>query len=89
MSAVKKLAVLSTALGLLTASSSGVLAQKKYDSGASDTDLCRMGSASLNLPACIRLADSCRSAATSLCCPKDVIVARKINRTAGPLSFII
>ena len=39
MSAVKKLAVLSTALGLLTASSSGVLAQKKYDSGASDTEI--------------------------------------------------
>ena len=39
MSAVKKLAVLSTALGLLTASSSGVLAQKKYDAGASDTEI--------------------------------------------------
>ena len=39
MSAIKKLAVLSTALGLLTASSSGVLAQKKYDSGASDTEI--------------------------------------------------
>jgi branched-chain amino acid transport system substrate-binding protein len=39
MSAVKKLAVLSTALGLLTASSSGVLAQKKYDPGASDTEI--------------------------------------------------
>ena len=39
MSAIKKLAVLSTALGLLTASSSGVLAQKKYDPGASDTEI--------------------------------------------------
>ena len=39
MSAIKKLAVLSTALGLLAASSSGVLAQKKYDSGASDTEI--------------------------------------------------
>ena len=39
MSAIKKLAVLSTALGLLAASSSSVLAQKKYDSGASDTEI--------------------------------------------------
>ena len=39
MSASKKLAVLSTALGLLAASSSGVLAQKKYDPGASDTEI--------------------------------------------------
>ena len=39
MSAIKKLAVLSTALGLLAASSSGVLAQKKYDPGASDTEI--------------------------------------------------
>jgi branched-chain amino acid transport system substrate-binding protein len=39
MSALKKLAVLSTALGLLAASSSGVLAQKKYDPGASDTEI--------------------------------------------------
>ncbi|MEH2525135.1 MULTISPECIES: ABC transporter substrate-binding protein [unclassified Bradyrhizobium] len=39
MSALKKLAVLSTALGLLAASSSGVLAQKKYDTGATDTEI--------------------------------------------------
>ena len=39
MSAIKKLAVLSTALGLLTASSSGALAQKKYDTGATDTEI--------------------------------------------------
>src|ERR687892_1074212 len=39
MSALKKLAVLSTALGLLAASSNGVLAQKKYDPGASDTEI--------------------------------------------------
>ncbi len=39
MSTIKKLAVLSAALGLLAASSSSVLAQKKYDSGASDTEI--------------------------------------------------
>jgi branched-chain amino acid transport system substrate-binding protein len=39
MSAIKKLAVLSTALGLLAASSSGVLAQKKYDTGATDIEI--------------------------------------------------
>ncbi len=39
MSAMKKLAVLSAALGLLAATSSGVLAQKKYDPGASDTEI--------------------------------------------------
>ena len=39
MSAIKKLAVLSTAFGLLAATSSGVLAQKKYDPGASDTEI--------------------------------------------------
>jgi branched-chain amino acid transport system substrate-binding protein len=39
MSAIKKLAVLSTAFGLLAASSSSVLAQKKYDTGASDTEI--------------------------------------------------
>src|SRR6187402_3913660 len=39
MSTIKKLAVLSAALGLLGASSSGALAQKKYDPGASDTDI--------------------------------------------------
>src|ERR1043166_7391174 len=39
MSAIKKLAVLSAAFGLLAASSSGVLAQKKYDPGASDTEI--------------------------------------------------
>jgi branched-chain amino acid transport system substrate-binding protein len=39
MSAMKKLAVLSTAVGLLAASSSSVLAQKKYDPGASDTEI--------------------------------------------------
>ncbi|MET0723249.1 MAG: ABC transporter substrate-binding protein, partial [Tardiphaga sp.] len=39
MSATKKLAILSTAFGLLAATSSGVLAQKKYDPGASDTEI--------------------------------------------------
>jgi branched-chain amino acid transport system substrate-binding protein len=39
MSAIKKLAVFSAALGLLAASSSGALAQKKYDAGASDTEI--------------------------------------------------
>ena len=39
MSAMKKLAVLSTAVGLLAVSSSSVLAQKKYDPGASDTEI--------------------------------------------------
>ncbi|WP_213287015.1 ABC transporter substrate-binding protein [Bradyrhizobium sp. sGM-13] len=39
MSTIKKLAVVSTAFGLLAASSSGVLAQKKYDPGASDTEI--------------------------------------------------
>src|SRR5262245_37380784 len=39
MSKMKKLVVLSAAFGLLAASSSGVLAQKKYDSGASDTEI--------------------------------------------------
>ena len=39
MSTIKKLAVLSAAFGLLAASSSGALAQKKYDSGASDTEI--------------------------------------------------
>jgi branched-chain amino acid transport system substrate-binding protein len=36
---MKKLAVVSTAFGLLAATSSGVLAQKKYDPGASDTEI--------------------------------------------------
>ena len=39
MSTMKKLAVLSTAFGLLAATSSSVLAQKKYDPGASDTEI--------------------------------------------------
>ena len=39
MSAIKKLAVLSAAFGLLAASSSSVLAQKKYDTGATDTEI--------------------------------------------------
>jgi branched-chain amino acid transport system substrate-binding protein len=39
MSATKKLAVLSAAFGLLAASSSGALAQKKYDTGATDTEI--------------------------------------------------
>jgi branched-chain amino acid transport system substrate-binding protein len=36
---MKKLAVVTTAFGLLAATSSGALAQKKYDSGASDTEI--------------------------------------------------
>ena len=39
MSTMKKLAVLSAAFGLLAASSSSVLAQKKYDTGATDTEI--------------------------------------------------
>ena len=39
MSTMKKLAVISTALGLLAATSSSALAQKKYDPGASDTEI--------------------------------------------------
>jgi branched-chain amino acid transport system substrate-binding protein len=39
MSVTSKLAVLSTALAVIAASSSGALAQKKYDTGASDTDI--------------------------------------------------
>src|SRR3954466_12932655 len=39
MSTMKKLAVVSTALGLLAATSTGALAQKKYDPGASDTEI--------------------------------------------------
>src|SRR5213596_2065404 len=39
MSATKKLAVLSTALALLAATSSGAFAQKKYDTGATDTEI--------------------------------------------------
>ena len=39
MSTLKKLAVLSAAFGLLAASTSGVFAQKKYDPGASDTEI--------------------------------------------------
>src|SRR6186713_3060821 len=39
MSTIKKLAVLSAALGLLGASSSGATAQKKYDPGASDSEI--------------------------------------------------
>jgi branched-chain amino acid transport system substrate-binding protein len=39
MSKMKKLAVVSAALGLLAASSNGALAQKKYDSGATDTEI--------------------------------------------------
>jgi len=39
MSTLKKLAVVSAAFGLLAATSSGALAQKKYDSGASDTEI--------------------------------------------------
>jgi len=36
---MKKLAIVSAAFGLLAATSSGVLAQKKYDPGASDTEI--------------------------------------------------
>jgi len=39
VSAIKKLAVLSAALGFVAMSSSSVLAQKKYDPGASDTEI--------------------------------------------------
>ncbi|MGY2903041.1 ABC transporter substrate-binding protein [Bradyrhizobium sp. URHC0002] len=39
MSKMKRLAVVSAALGLLAATSSSVLAQKKYDPGASDTEI--------------------------------------------------
>jgi branched-chain amino acid transport system substrate-binding protein len=39
MSVTSKLAVLSTALAMIAASSSGALAQKKYDPGASDTEI--------------------------------------------------
>jgi len=39
MSTLKKLAVVSAAFGLLAATSNGVLAQKKYDPGASDTEI--------------------------------------------------
>src|SRR5919198_2955968 len=39
MSTMKKLAVVSAAFGLLAVSSSGALAQKKYDPGASDTEI--------------------------------------------------
>src|ERR671938_249223 len=39
MSVTSKLAVLSTALAVITASSSGALAQKKYDTGATDTEI--------------------------------------------------
>jgi branched-chain amino acid transport system substrate-binding protein len=39
MSANKRLAVLSTALAVIAASSNGALAQKKYDTGASDSEI--------------------------------------------------
>jgi branched-chain amino acid transport system substrate-binding protein len=39
MSTMKKLAVVSAAFGLLAATSSGTLAQKKYDTGATDTEI--------------------------------------------------
>src|SRR4026207_1239433 len=39
MPPLKNLAVVSAAFGLLAATSSGVLAQKKYDPGASDTEI--------------------------------------------------
>src|SRR5205814_5986945 len=39
MSTMKKLAVISTAFGLLAATSSGAFAQKKYDSGATDSEI--------------------------------------------------
>ena len=39
MSTMKKLAVVTAAFGLLAATSSGALAQKKYDSGATDTEI--------------------------------------------------
>src|SRR5499426_2348589 len=39
MSVTRKLAVLSTAFAVIAACSSGALAQKKYDTGASDTEI--------------------------------------------------
>jgi ABC-type branched-subunit amino acid transport system substrate-binding protein len=39
MSATRKLAILSAAITVLAASSSGALAQKKYDTGATDTEI--------------------------------------------------
>ncbi|MDI1263221.1 MAG: ABC transporter substrate-binding protein [bacterium] len=39
MSKMKKLAVMSAAFGLLAATSTGALAQKKYDAGATDTEI--------------------------------------------------
>jgi ABC-type branched-subunit amino acid transport system substrate-binding protein len=39
MSATRKLAILSAAITLLAASSGGALAQKKYDTGATDTEI--------------------------------------------------
>src|SRR2546430_3429238 len=39
MSVTSNLAVFSTALAVIAASSSGALAQKKYDTGASDTEI--------------------------------------------------
>src|SRR5437763_707045 len=39
MSTIRRLAVLSAAFGLLAASSGGALAQKKYDTGATDTEI--------------------------------------------------
>jgi len=39
MSTMKKLAVVSAAFGLLAATSSGAFAQKKYDTGATDTEI--------------------------------------------------
>jgi len=39
MSATRTLAILSAAIALLAASSSGALAQKKYDTGATDTEI--------------------------------------------------
>jgi ABC-type branched-subunit amino acid transport system substrate-binding protein len=39
MSAIRRLALVSAAFGLLVASASGALAQKKYDSGATDTEI--------------------------------------------------
>ena len=39
MSTIKRLAVLSATFGLLAATSSGALAQKKYDTGATDTEI--------------------------------------------------
>ena len=39
MSVTKKLAVLSTAFAFAALSSGGALAQKKYDTGASDTEI--------------------------------------------------